>query len=80
MEKETFYEKLRRLEIGAVCVLKWDRQNGTIDRLVRFDGFDEQYIPMLYFPGGTRLNFDLIGGYHKIVSIQEECPDGARCR
>jgi hypothetical protein len=72
MEKEDFYRTLKDFEENlTTCNIKWDRGNGTIERLVRFGGFDKQNIPVLYFDGGVRLDFDLIGGYSKIISIQD---------
>jgi hypothetical protein len=80
MEEKLFLGKLRSLEKGTMCHMSWDRQNGPVNNFLRYNGFDENNVPKMYFPGGTRLNFRLIGGYLSIISLEEECPDGASVR
>jgi hypothetical protein len=76
MEKETVYNKLKDLREYTICSIKWDRGNGPLERLVRFEGFDEQKNPLLYLIGETLFDIEKIGGYNSIISVEEECPDG----
>jgi hypothetical protein len=81
MEKEKVYEYFRGFEKYSIHTLKWDRGNGELERMVRFDGFDEEGNLKLTFPEGeTQLDIEKIGGYNSIISaiisVSEECPDG----
>lgn len=76
MEKNEVYGILEKLEKYSIVSLKWNRGNGELESLVRFDGFDEDKNPKLILVGETQLDIRMIGGYPAIISVQEECPDG----
>lgn len=71
------HEQLGRYQVNQILSLKTDRGNGSIENLIRWEGFGEDGQPQIRFVGGALLDIRLIGGYKHIVSIREECPDGA---
>ena len=78
--KEKFLAKIKTFKKGAYLSMTWDRNNGTITKILRYEGIDKNGVPEMYFPGNTRLRFDLIGGYNSVLSLQEECPNGEAAR
>ena len=76
MEKEKFYEELKKIGKYSPISLKWDRGNGVLERMAYFSGFDEDNNPIIHFEN-SMLDIEKIGGYESIISVQEECPDGA---
>jgi hypothetical protein len=77
MEKSAVYETLKNFEKYTIVSVKWDRGNGPLERMVRFEGFDKQKNPLLYVTNEALLDIEKIGGYNSIISVEEECPDGA---
>lgn len=76
MEKNLIYETLKNFEKYSILSLSWDRRNGTIEKMVCFEGFDKNNQPLFNLGDNTLLDIKKIGGYSSIISIQEECPDG----
>jgi hypothetical protein len=75
--REEVHKILGGLERGTIISIVTDRSNGQVPNMARFDGPDSEGEPIIYFNGGARLDIGAIGGYKSIISIQEECPDGA---
>jgi hypothetical protein len=67
--KLKFYKELAKYKKDSEFMLKWDRRNGQLERIVSFIGFDKKG-PKLYFKeGGNRVDIEAIGGYQAIISL-----------
>lgn len=77
MKKEYLYNVLKNSEENSVHRISWDRGNGSIDRLVSFEGFDSRGEPRLKFKDSSDyLDFRLIGGYDSVISLEDCSADG----
>ncbi len=72
MEKRIFNKELKKFSLGTKLVLEWNRGNGDLDRLVRFDGLDNKKKPLFYLEESKiYLDFEKIGSYDSITSLKK---------
>lgn len=78
MKEENLIKYLTGFQKNSRFRLIWDRGNGVLEKLVRFDGFDENGKPEFYLQHNREsilLDLDKIGDY-SFISISPKCPDG----
>ncbi len=72
MDKRIFNKELKRYSRGEKLVLEWDRGNGNLDRVVRFDGLDKRKKPLFWLEeSNLYLDFDKIGSYDSVISVKQ---------
>ena len=71
MEKNEIYDYVSSFIKNQEYILKWDRGNGVLEGIVRFDGFDSNNdLRFLFQDNKTKLDIKTIGGYSSITSIE----------
>ena len=77
MEEKDFNNYFKDFEKYSLHNLKLKNRNGELDEIVRFEGLDNNMVPILIQTGGVRLEIGKLDyGYSSVKFISEEHPDG----
>lgn len=77
MEEQIFNKYFEDYKKYSLHNLKLKNRNGELETIVRFEGLDNNNVPILIQTSEVRLEIGKLDyGYDSIKSISEEHPDG----